>query len=435
MKQPIAKGKFSKTKHKPGVGASLPKGEKRGRFSKERPEPKEGLPYSRGEGKFPTTKRPPKAWESRPEREGRGEFPKTKRPPKAWGSRPEGEGRGEFPKTKRPPKAWGPRAEGEGRGEFPKTKRPPKVWASRPEGEGRGEFSKTKRPPKAWGPRAEGERRGGPPWKGERREGGEERGRRRSAQWVWGMNPVKALLKHAPQKIVRLYLAKGQEEGRLEFLQEKAEAGQVALEWVEREALDLWTGEAAHQGVLAEVEAFSFLTEEALMELVLPAQEGRLLLLLDGVEDPQNLGAIARTALGMGVSALVIGKNRAAGITAAAMKASAGALVHLPVAQVTNLTRLLERLKEGGYWSLAASPQASTVLWEIDAKGGPWVVVIGGEGKGIGANLLKHCDFQVQIPMVGQISSLNASVSSGMVLYELVRRSKQGVEVEVEGPV
>ena len=229
------------------------------------------------------------------------------------------------------------------------------------------------------------------------------------------------LLSHAPHRIVRLYIARGLEGGRLKLLHERAQAAGVPLEWTERRELDQRTGHGVHQGVMAQVPAFAFLSEEALLELALPPREESLLLLLDGVEDPQNLGAIARSALALGASALVIGKNRSVGMTPAVMKASAGALVHLPLARVTNLSRTLERLKEGGYWSLAASPEASGALWELKAKG-PWAVIIGGEGRGIGANLLQHADFHVHIPMLGQVSSLNASVSAGIVLYELFRQ-------------
>jgi len=250
---------------------------------------------------------------------------------------------------------------------------------------------------------------------------GLKQGSPRETQWVFGLNPVLALLSHAPHKVLRLCLARGCEGSRLQGLSEKAQAAAVPLEWLERKELDMRTGNAVHQGVLAEVRAFSFLSEEALLALALPAREDSVVLLLDGVEDPQNLGAIARSALALGVSALVIGKNRSVGLTPAVLKASAGALVYLPVAQVTNLSRLLERLKKEGYWSLAASPLAKKALWEVDTQG-PWVVVVGGEGRGIGAHLLKHCDFHAHIPMLGQVSSLNASVSAGIVLYELCRQ-------------
>ena len=266
-------------------------------------------------------------------------------------------------------------------------------------------FSRGGRRPQSIPPR-EGEREG--------RAGG-------GVQWVWGLNPVMELLEHAPQKIVRLYMARGASGSRLQLLHEKAQAAALPLEWLERRELDQRTKNAVHQGVLAQVSAFSFLSEEALWELALPARADSVVLLLDGVEDPQNLGAIARSSLALGVSALVVGKNRSVGMTPAAIKASAGALVHLPVAQVTNLSRVLERFKKEGYWSLAASPSAPMALWEVDTQG-PWVVVVGGEGRGIGAQLLKHCDFRAHIPMQGQISSLNASVSAGILLYELFRR-------------
>ena len=480
MKPLIARGKFSKAKRKPTAGESYPPREKSAGFSKERRKPTAGESYPRREkpAGFSKEKRTSTAGESYPRREKSAGFSKEKRTSTAGESYPRREKSAGFSKEKRTPttgesyprreKPAGFSKEKESYprrdkpGGFSKERRKPTAGESYPRGdkpggfskERRGEsyprrdkpgrFSKEGRKPRVgvganrgvWEKKEKEKEKAPPLWMDEGAEGGGEggevllEGSRRGAQWVWGLNPVKALFAHAPQKVIKLYLAQGQEGGRVEFLQTKAEAASVPVEWADRHEMDLWTGGGVHQGILAQVSAFSLLTEEALLELVLPAEGSRILLLLDGVEDPQNLGAIARTALAMGVSALVIGKNRSAGITPGAMKASAGALVYMPVAQVTNLSRLLERLKEGGYWSLAASPQASTALWGLDAKG-PWAVVIGGEGRGVGANLLRHCDFQVKIPMVGQISSLNASVSTGMVLYELLRQ-REGLKVGAE---
>ena len=151
--------------------------------------------------------------------------------------------------------------------------------------------------------------------------------------------------------------------------------------------------------------------------------EPPLIVVLDGIQDPHNLGAIIRSAHMLGAHGIVIGKDRAAQVTGAVAKASAGAIEHMRVARVVNLGRALEALKEAGAWMVAADPHAQQEIW--DAKlGGPLALVVGSEGAGIREGILNHCDFRVRIPTAGRVGSLNASVSTALVLYEISRQRR-----------
>jgi 23S rRNA (guanosine2251-2'-O)-methyltransferase len=151
------------------------------------------------------------------------------------------------------------------------------------------------------------------------------------------------------------------------------------------------------------------------------AKQARLLVLLDGIEDPHNLGAIIRTALAAGTGGVVIPERRAAGLTDAAVRASAGAAAHLPVARVTNLARAIEQIKEAGYWIVGLDERAEKYYTDIDLTGAI-ALVLGGEGKGLHQLVKKLCDFVVSIPTQGPVRSLNVSVAAGVVLFEVVRQ-------------
>lgn len=184
-----------------------------------------------------------------------------------------------------------------------------------------------------------------------------------------------------------------------------------------REALDRASNSAAHQGVLA------FGAAERYAELDEIAVNAQLLVVLDGVEDPHNLGAIIRTAHAAGAAAVVVPDRRAAGLTETVAKAAAGALEHLPVVRVGNVNQTLETLKARGFWIYGLDERATHLYSETDyAK--PTVIVLGGEGQGLHQLVKKHCDVLVRIPMAGAISSLNVSVAAGIVLFEWNRRSK-----------
>jgi 23S rRNA (guanosine2251-2'-O)-methyltransferase len=169
-----------------------------------------------------------------------------------------------------------------------------------------------------------------------------------------------------------------------------------------------------HQGIVLEMREFKYAELDVLLD------KPGLVVVLDGLQDPQNVGAIIRSAHALGAIGVVMGKDRAAAITGAVVKASAGATEHTPIVRVVNLSRALEELKEKGYWTVAADPEG-TPLHETKLDG-PLAVVIGAEGEGVRPGVLSHCDFRVRIPMSGQVASLNASVSAGIVLYEIARQ-------------
>ncbi len=177
-----------------------------------------------------------------------------------------------------------------------------------------------------------------------------------------------------------------------------------------------------HHGIVAEVAAMAYAEIADLLALAAERNEPPFLLVLDGVEDPHNLGAVIRTALAAGVHGLVIGKHRAAALNQTVLKTSAGAAAYLPVARVTNINQALEELKQAGLW-LAAGDMDGQPLWQVDLTG-PLALVLGGEGQGLSALAKKNCDYVAAIPMQGPIGSLNVSVSAAILLYEAVRQRR-----------
>jgi 23S rRNA (guanosine2251-2'-O)-methyltransferase len=247
-------------------------------------------------------------------------------------------------------------------------------------------------------------------------------GGERSGRYVYGVNPVLEALRARADKVERLYLAEGQLAARAaaEILSRAREAG-VRVERVPRERLASLAEGGVHQGVVAELRGFDY----AELGDVLAAAEasGRppLLVVLDGIQDPHNLGAIIRSAHALGAHGVVIPRDRAVPVTGAVAKASAGAVEHCPVARVVNLSRALEELKEAGMWVAAADPHSDQPLWGARLDG-PLAVVVGAEGAGVREGVLKHCDLRLRIPMLGQVGSLNASVSAAILLYEAARQ-------------
>ncbi len=179
-----------------------------------------------------------------------------------------------------------------------------------------------------------------------------------------------------------------------------------------------------HQGVVAFASAKAYQTEDSILAGAAHRHEPPLLVILDGVEDPHNLGAVLRTAEGAGVHGVFIPERRAVGLTSAVAKASAGAIDHIPVARVTNMSRSIESLKAAGVWIYGVTPSASKVFTEIDLRG-PVGLVLGGEGTGIRPGVLQHCDDCIRIPLRGRVASLNVSVATAIVLFEAVRQRAQ----------
>src|SRR5882762_7538053 len=238
-----------------------------------------------------------------------------------------------------------------------------------------------------------------------------------------GIHAVKEALE-ARRPIDRIAIAKGRQDTRVEEIVQLARKQGVPVRFEDRGQLDRLTNSKDHQGVvaLAAARAAATLGDILAVANVDSGQKG-LIVLLDGVEDPHNLGAIVRTALAAGAHGVVIPERRAAGLTDTVARASAGALSHMPVAKVTNLARAMEELKEAGYWLIGLDEDAEKSYTEADYTS-PVGIVLGGEGKGLHELTRKRCDFVVSLPTVGPVKSLNVSVAAGVVLFEAVRQRK-----------
>lgn len=231
-----------------------------------------------------------------------------------------------------------------------------------------------------------------------------------------GIHPIGEALR-AKHPLDRILVAQGAGGPRLQEIIDLARRAGVPVRFEPRAALDRMSGSSAHQGVVALGAASKYADIEK-------AEGAELVVVLDGVEDPHNLGAVIRTAHAAGAGAVLIPERRAASVTDVVAKAAAGALEHLPIVRVTNVNRALEDLKKKEYW-----------IYGLDERGGerydqvqyahPTAIVLGGEGKGLHEQVKKHCDALVRIPMAGKISSLNVSVAAGVVLFEWKRR-RQG---------
>lgn len=232
-----------------------------------------------------------------------------------------------------------------------------------------------------------------------------------------GIHPVaEALRAHHP--LERVLVAQGAGGPRLQEIIDLARRASVPVRFEARSALDRLAGSAAHQGVVAMGAARQY----ADLDAVTGAD---MLVVLDGVEDPHNLGAIVRTAHAAGAGAVIIPERRAAGVTDVVAKAAAGALEHLPMVRVTNINRTLEALKERGYWIYGLDERGPEVYDRVEFAR-PSVMVLGGEGKGLHEQVRKRCDVLLRIPMAGKISSLNVSVAAGVVLFEWKRKAQRG---------
>lgn len=235
---------------------------------------------------------------------------------------------------------------------------------------------------------------------------------------IEGRNPVLETLR-AERKVYRIWLQSDARGEAMAEIRHLAAERRIPVEEVDGKSIQSRSTTGHPQGVIAQAEAWKYATVEQI--LARAGNEPPFLLLLDGIEDPQNLGSLIRTAETAGVHGIIIPEHRAVGLTPAVARASAGALEYMPVAQVTNLVRTMEDLKTKGIWFVGADPDgvdfwSSPVDWR-----GPVGLIVGGEGKGIGRLVKEHCDALVRLPMRGRISSLNASVAGAILLYEAVR--------------
>lgn len=238
--------------------------------------------------------------------------------------------------------------------------------------------------------------------------------------WLTGFHAVEEALAGG-RALERIVIARGRHGERMESLLRLAQSRNVPVRFEDREQLDRLTGTRAHQGVAALAAAK---TTVELEDLLANQTSPGLLVLLDGIEDPHNLGAIVRSSLAAGARGVIVPERRAAGLTDTVERASAGALAHLPVARVKNLARAMEQIKEAGYWLVGLDERAPQNYTQVDLNGSI-AVVLGREGEGLHELTRKRCDFLVSLPTTGPVRSLNVSVAAGIMLFEVVRQRSQ----------
>lgn len=238
---------------------------------------------------------------------------------------------------------------------------------------------------------------------------------------VFGMHAVRTLLKQRPERASLLLLQKGREDARATELLRIAQQAGVRTEWRDARELARLAGSEHHQGACLQVRPMAMLGEGALDELLDRAGAAPLLLVLDGVQDPHNLGACLRTADAAGVTAVIVPRDRAAGLSPTVRKVASGAAETVPLIQVTNLARTLRWLKERNVWVMGTDGEADKSVYDASLTG-PLAIVLGAEGSGLRRLTRETCDALVRIPMLGVVESLNVSVATGVTLYEALRQ-------------
>lgn len=238
---------------------------------------------------------------------------------------------------------------------------------------------------------------------------------------IFGLHSVEALLQKQPERVLRLYVQRERQDKKIETLIKLAKAAGVAVDFLSRQELDGMTQDANHQGVVAQCEKMQTYTEADLASILQTSKTKPFLLILDGVQDPHNLGACLRSAEAAGVHAVIAPRDKSVGLTPTVSKVASGAAEIVPFVQVTNLVRTMELLKEQGVWLYGAVAEAEQTLYQTDFTGS-LALVLGAEGTGLRRLTREHCDALVRIPMHGSVSSLNVSVATGVFLFEVVRQ-------------
>jgi 23S rRNA (guanosine2251-2'-O)-methyltransferase len=238
--------------------------------------------------------------------------------------------------------------------------------------------------------------------------------------FVYGLHAIGAVIERSPERLLELWLAQPRDDVRVRELRERAQAVGVTGQSVHTDALAKLVGDVAHQGAVAAIRPLKPWDEHALLQTLAGIQDP-LLLILDGITDPHNLGACLRTADAAGVHAVVIPKDRSATVDGVVRKVAAGAAEFVPVATVTNLARTLDALKERGIWVVGTDGEAEKSVYAVDLKRA-LALVLGAEGGGMRRLTRDRCDFLVRIPMNGQVASLNVSVAAGVFLFEILRQ-------------
>jgi 23S rRNA (guanosine2251-2'-O)-methyltransferase len=237
---------------------------------------------------------------------------------------------------------------------------------------------------------------------------------------VFGIHAVTTLLNRDPERVKRLFIVQGRVDPKVEKILALAEQAGIHVETISKHRLEERV-DGVHQGVLAEAKPLPILGDKELFKLMDEVEHSPLLLVLDGVTDPHNLGACLRTADAAGVAAVIAPRDKSAPLNATAIKVACGAADAVPYFQVTNLSRTLNQLQEQGVWVVGTAGEAQGSIYQTDLTG-PLALVMGAEGKGMRRLTREQCDLLIKIPMAGEVSSLNVSVATGVTLFEIVRQ-------------
>lgn len=237
---------------------------------------------------------------------------------------------------------------------------------------------------------------------------------------VEGRNPVLEAIK-AGREIEKILVSKNSNRGSINKIIKMARENKIIIQHVDKSKLDSMSATNAHQGVIAIVSSYRYSSIEDILDRAYSRNEDPFIIILDEITDPHNLGSIMRTAECAGAHGVIIPKRRSVGLTPVVAKTSAGAIEYLPVAKVSNISYAIDKLKEKGIWVYGADMEGKKEYYNTSLKG-PIAIVIGSEGKGMSRLVKEKCDFLVKIPMKGQVSSLNASVASSIIIYEVLRQ-------------
>lgn len=241
-----------------------------------------------------------------------------------------------------------------------------------------------------------------------------------ASEQVYGRNPVLEALR-AERPLNKILIARGDRHGSIHQITALARERDIPVIPVDPRELDALTGGGNHQGVVAQAASFAYAELDTIIASARERGEDLLVVVLDGIEDPQNLGSLIRTAEAAGAHGIVIPKRRAAGLTDTVARVSAGAIEHLPVARVANISQALDELKQAGCWTVGGDMSGERTCYEQDLRG-PLAIVVGSEGKGIARLVKERCDHLVRLPMRGRVGSLNAAVAGALLIYEVLRQ-------------
>jgi 23S rRNA (guanosine2251-2'-O)-methyltransferase len=250
---------------------------------------------------------------------------------------------------------------------------------------------------------------------------------------IYGRKPVLEAIRSGNRAITHVYLLQGSRDGVLDQIESHAKARGIPIDLETRHRMDTMAGNDNHQGVIAVAENYQYADLQDLLDIARDKNEPAFILLLDEIEDPQNLGAILRSADAAGVHGVVIPKHRAAEVNATVLKASAGAAEHVNTVKMTNLNEAIRKLKEANVWVVGTDGAAEKNFYDYDYRQ-PVALIIGNEGNGLRRLVKENCDELVKIPMAGKMSSLNASVAAALMLFEVTRQRRWGLGLASKEP-